>query len=63
MKTKYIGVFNWYGEIHKMWCWAHSPEQAKEILVIRLAKKVDTTPSRVRVHYMGDKANFEIKEV
>ena len=63
MKKKYIGVFNWYGEIHKMWCWALSEKQAKELFAQRLAKRVGSTVSKVRVHYMGEKANYHIKEV
>jgi hypothetical protein len=63
VKKKYEGVFNWYGEIHTMWCWAKSDKQAKELFVIRLAKRIDVTPSKVRVHYMGEKANFTVKEV
>lgn len=63
LKIKYEGVFNWFGETHKMWCYAYTLGQAKQLFILRIADKIGCTTSKVRNYFASEKDNFQIEEV
>jgi len=60
--NKYYGVFNWYGELHRLWTTAESKEKAYVFFITRLAKTLKRSRRSVLVYFNdASKANWEIK--
>ena len=59
-KSLFKGVFNLSHEVHILYAYARSKEQAKVIFCRRIATQHDIHPSTVMNIFNGEKANFEI---
>ena len=51
--TRYRGEFNWHGEIHTLYTYANSHDQARRFLLTQLAKKLKRTYGSLSSYY-GD---------
>jgi hypothetical protein len=59
---RYVGQFNWYGEVHKLSTNAPSKDAAYSIFTRVLAKKLRRIPSAIRAYFNGTKDNYTIRE-
>jgi hypothetical protein len=59
----WCGEFNWYGEIHKLYCTSPSFDQAFRFLCLQLSKKVGHRTSNDVRHYFYATDRYMIKEV
>jgi len=53
MKKRYRGEFNWHGEIHILYTYATSHDQARRFLLTQLSKKLKKTYGHLSSYY-GD---------
>lgn len=58
---RYIGRYNWQGEIHKMWTRTKTPQYAHMLFTTKLAKKLQISGYEVRCYFSGDRDNYSIK--
>jgi hypothetical protein len=60
---KYQGIFNWYGEIHKLSTTTKNRDLAFIKLTRVLTKKLERTYSSVAVYFIGGRGKYEINEI
>ena len=61
-KTLYRGMFNWSGETHELYTHAHSPDQAFNLMISKLAKKLQITRYSVLIRFIDNRAdNYRIE--
>lgn len=58
----FSGTFNWYGELHNMYCRAESREQAFRFFCKRLSDKLGYKTSNTVRHYFYDTDKYMIRE-
>ncbi len=63
MKRLFKGKLNWQGEIHTLFRFAHSIDQAKKLMIKSLAKTLDLNWRPLSFYFNGDKDNFKIEEI
>ena len=56
----YKGTFNWYGEIHKFYTSAISPQQARNFMLKRLADELGMEPGGVKAYFNGKIDNWKV---
>ena len=54
MKKRYRGEFNWHGEIHILYTYATSHDQARRFLLTQLSKKLKRTYEHLSSYYGDD---------
>jgi hypothetical protein len=59
---RYLGKFNWYGEVHTLHANACSKDAAFMIFTTVLAKKFQRTRSAIKRYFNGTKDNYTIRE-
>jgi hypothetical protein len=59
---RYVGQFNWYGEVHVLSTNAPSKSAAYSIFTRVLSKKLRRIPSAIRAYFNGTKDNYNIRE-
>ena len=60
--SKYHGIFNWHGELHRLWTTAESKGMAYKYFITRLATTLNRSRRSVLVYFNdASKANWEIK--
>ncbi len=60
IKNEFRGIFNFSRVIEVHYAYAYSPEQAKLIMMKRMARKHDVPFGYVYGMFAGEKDNFEI---
>ncbi len=60
-KSNYTGIFNYSHEIIKLYAYAYSKDQAREIMLQRLAKQHDVSVFTVRGRFPKGADNHEIR--
>jgi hypothetical protein len=63
MKNLYRGRFNWYGEIHIFHSRANSKRQVKQIMLNRLANKLNISRSKISGYYYKQENSYDIMEI
>lgn len=61
-KKLYKATFNWYGELHTLYRYAHSVDAAKGICCLQVAKTLGVSKRRVWNFFNGEKDNYTIEE-
>ncbi|RPI56357.1 MAG: hypothetical protein EHM49_00605 [Deltaproteobacteria bacterium] len=62
-KTLYEGIFNYSGELFKLYTHANSPERAFLNFMSQLSKKLEVNKRAVMYRFNGSKDNYYVKEV
>jgi len=60
-KNLYKGLFNWYGEVNKMYRYAYNEDKAFSLFIQALSKKYGINRNTVRIYFTG-KNNHKIKK-
>lgn len=59
--VKYIGRYNWQGEIIKLWTHAKNPEAAHRQFTAKLSEILGVSNYRLRCYFGGGKDNYSVK--
>jgi len=57
----YLGQFNWYGEIFKVWKHAPNANKAYFLMIKELNQKIEVSAHRLRQYFNGDQDNYRIE--
>lgn len=59
--VRYIGLYNWQGEIIKLWTRAKTTRAAHRQFTAKLSGILGVSNYRLRCYFAGNKDNFKIK--
>lgn len=61
MKRRYFGIFNWHGQVFKIWRYASNERRAFWLMTRKVSQQVKYSHYHVRLYFNGGRDNFTIE--